>query len=198
MKASIKLQGYDGDKRSVENYKIIGQSSSVSRDERRDMNDGLGLNVNVDYSLSKNSNIGLVYDILKGHSNMDINSKQNYFTDNILTLQTDTDSRHRSSFTSQMLNLYFDQKFGEHKLSLGANYYGNLPDTEVNFITKNVTSNSAQVVRNLSSVDYKIYSGQADLTLNFKKYSWKPEQNTASFLIIRTSDILISSMVITL
>jgi outer membrane receptor protein involved in Fe transport len=133
------------------------------------MNDGFGLNTNFDYSLTKNSNIGLVYDISKGHSDMDINSKQNYFTGSNPTLQTNTDSKHRSSFTSQMLNLYFDQKFGEHKLSLGANYYGNLPDTDVNFTTKNIVSNSTQVVKNLSSVDYKIYSGQADLTLNFKK-----------------------------
>jgi outer membrane receptor protein involved in Fe transport len=169
IKTSIKLMGYDGDKRSVENYNIIGPNSSISRDERRDMNDGLGLNANFDYSLSKNTNIGLVYDITKGHTNMDISSTQNYFTGNTPTLQTDTDSKHRSAFTSQMLNLYFDQKLGEHKLSFGANYYGNLPDTEVNFTTKNLANNAAQVVRNLSSVDYKIYSGQGDLTLNFKK-----------------------------
>ncbi|WP_426481454.1 TonB-dependent receptor domain-containing protein [Chryseobacterium sp. R2ACT005] len=169
IKASVKVMGYDGDKRSVEKYNIIGQSSSVSKDDRRDMNDGLGLNANFDYSLSKNSNIGLVYDITKGHTNMDITSTQSYFTDGTPTLQTETDSKHRSPFTTQMLNLYFDQKFGEHKLSFGANYYGNLPDTEVNFTTRNVTSNATQVVRNLSSVDYKIYSGQADLTLNFKK-----------------------------
>jgi len=169
IKASVKVIGYDGDKRSVEKYNIIGQNSSASKDDRRDMNDGLGLNANFDYSLSKNSNIGLVYDITKGHTNMDINSTQSYFTDGTPTLQTETDSKHRSPFTTQMLNLYFDQKIGEHKLSFGANYYGNLPDTEVNFTTKNIASNSTQVVKNLSSVDYKIYSGQADLTLNFKK-----------------------------
>ncbi|KAB1229984.1 outer membrane beta-barrel family protein [Chryseobacterium viscerum] len=169
IKTSIKLLGYDGDKRSVEKYNIIGQNSSISRDERRDMNNGLGLNANFDYSLSKNTNIGLVYDITKGHTNMDIYSTQNYFTGITPTLQTDTDSQHRSAFTSQVLNLYFDQKFGEHKLSFGANYYGNLPDTEVNFTTRNLANNAAQVVRNLSSVDYKIYSGQGDLTLNFKK-----------------------------
>lgn len=169
LKASVKVQGYDADKRSVENYKIIGQNSSVSRDDRRDMNDGLGLNANFDYSVSKNGNLGLVYDISKGHSDMNINSEQSYFTNNIQTLQTATDSKHRSVFTSQMLNLYFDQKFGEHKLSLGANYYGNLPDNNVNFTTRNLADNSAQIVRNLSSVDYKIYSGQADLVLNFKK-----------------------------
>ncbi|HCN48969.1 MAG TPA: TonB-dependent receptor [Chryseobacterium sp.] len=169
LKTSVKVQGYDADKRSVENYKIIGQNSSVSRDDRRDMNDGLGLNASFDYSVSKNANLGLVYDISKGHSDMNINSEQSYFTNNIKTLQTATDSKHRSTFTSQMLNLYFDQKFGEHKLSLGANYYGNLPDNNVNFTTRNLADNSAQIVRNLSSVDYKIYSGQADLTLNLKK-----------------------------
>ncbi|WP_185288716.1 outer membrane beta-barrel family protein [Chryseobacterium lactis] len=169
LKTSVKVQGYDADKRSVENYKIIGQNSSVSRDDRRDMNDGLGLNASFDYSVSKNANLGLVYDISKGHSDMNINSEQSYFTNNSKTLQTATDSKHRSTFTSQMMNLYFDQKFGEHKLSLGANYYENLPDNNVNFTTRNLADNSAQIVRNLSSVDYKIYSGQADLTLNLKK-----------------------------
>lgn len=169
LKTSVKVQGYDADKRSVENYKIIGQNSSVSRDDRRDMNDGLGLNASFDYSVSKNANLGLVYDISKGHSDMNINSEQSYFTNNSKTLQTATDSKHSSTFTSQMMNLYFDQKLGEHKLSLGANYYGNLPDNNVNFTTRNLADNSAQIVRNLSSVDYKIYSGQADLTLNLKK-----------------------------
>ncbi|MBL3549428.1 outer membrane beta-barrel family protein [Chryseobacterium sp. KMC2] len=168
LKAAIKLQGFDEEKRSVENYQVMGKSSSVNRDDRRDMNDGLGFNATLDYSLSEKSNIGMVYDMLKGHSNMDIHSGQNYFTDDTLNFQTQTDSKHRSDFTSQMLNLYFDQKLGDHKLSFGANYYGNLPDTQVNFKTINMADHSEQMVRNLSSVDYKIYSGQADLTLNLK------------------------------
>lgn len=168
LKAAIKLQGFDEEKRSVENYQVMGKSSSVNRDDRRDMNDGLGFNATLDYSLSEKSNIGMVYDMMKGHSNMDIHSGQNYFTDDTLNFQTQTDSKHRSDFTSQMLNLYFDQKLGDHKLSFGANYYGNLPDTQVNFKTINMADHSEQMVRNLSSVDYKIYSGQADLTLNLK------------------------------
>ncbi|MDC8102816.1 outer membrane beta-barrel family protein [Chryseobacterium rhizosphaerae] len=168
LKAAIKLQGFDEEKRSVENYQVMGKSSSVNRDYRRDMNDGLGFNATLDYSLSEKSNIGMVYDMMKGHSNMDIHSGQNYFTDDTLNFQTQTDSKHRSDFTSQMLNLYFDQKLGDHKLSFGANYYGNLPDTQVNFKTINMADHSEQMVRNLSSVDYKIYSGQADLTLNLK------------------------------
>lgn len=168
LKAAIKLQGFDEEKRSVENYQVMGTSSSVNRDDRRDMNDGFGFNATLDYSLSEKSNIGMVYDMLKGHSNMDIHSAQNYFTNDTLNFQTQTDSKHRSDFTSQMLNLYFDQKLGDHKLSFGANYYGNLPDTQVNFKTINMADHSEQMVRNLSSVDYKIYSGQADLTLNLK------------------------------
>ncbi|WP_284459920.1 outer membrane beta-barrel family protein [Chryseobacterium sp.] len=168
LKAAIKLQGFDEEKRSVENYQVMGTSSSVNRDDRRDMNDGFGFNATLDYSLSEKSSIGMVYDMLKGHSNMDIHSGQNYFTDDTLNFQTQTDSKHRSDFTSQMLNLYFDQKLGDHKLSFGANYYGNLPDTQVNFKTINMADHSEQMVRNLSSVDYKIYSGQADLTLNLK------------------------------
>ncbi|MDR2237606.1 MAG: outer membrane beta-barrel family protein [Chryseobacterium sp.] len=169
LKASLKLRGYDDEKRSVENYDVISNRSSVSRDDRRDMNDGLGANINLDYSLSGKSNIGLIYDIADGHSNMDIASFQDYFNGDAVILRTTTDSRHRSTSKSRMLNLYFDQKIGEHKLSLGANYYGNLPKTNVNFTTTDLSDYSEDMVRNLSSVDYKIYSGQADLTLNFKK-----------------------------
>ncbi|UQB67544.1 outer membrane beta-barrel family protein [Epilithonimonas zeae] len=168
LKSSVKFRGYDSEKRSVENYKIIGESSSISRDDRRDMNDGLGMNVSLDYSLSEKANVGLIYDLAKGHSNMDINSVSRYFTNDVNTLNTDTNSKHRSTSTSQMLNLYYDQKLGEHKLSFGANYYGNLPETNVNFVTTDLSDQSDQIVRNLSSVDYKIYSGQGDLTLNFK------------------------------
>lgn len=169
LRTSVKFRGYDEEKHSVENYKFAGFNSSVNKDIRRDMYDGLGINTSLDYSFNDKSTIGFIYDLSKSHFNMDINSLSNYSQNGISTLNTDTDSRHRSSSTSQMLNLYYDQKLGEHKLSFGANYYGNLPDTQVNFTTTDIDNNTNQVVRNLSAVDYKIYSGQADLTLNFKK-----------------------------
>jgi len=169
LKASLKLRGYDEDKRSVENYTVSSTRSSVSQDDRRDMNDGLGANINLDYAVTEKSNLGLIYDIARGHSNMDIASFQNYFNGDAVILRTNTNSKHRSTSKSQMLNLYFDQKLGEHKLSIGANYYGNLPENNVNFITTDLSDSAEKIVRNLSSVDYKIYSGQADLALNLKK-----------------------------
>lgn len=169
IKATVKFQGFDTAKRSVENYQIVGEESSFSRDERRDMYKGLGLNTNVDYSLSDKSSVGFIYDITKGDVDMDIYSTQNYFTGNTPTRLTETDSKHRSAFTTQMLNTYFDHKFGDHKLSFGYNYYGNVPDTQVNFTTTDLSDYSKQTVRNLSAVDYKISSAQADLTLNFNK-----------------------------
>lgn len=169
IKATVKFQGFDTAKRSVENYQIVGEESSFSRDERRDMYKGLGLNTNVDYSLSDKSSVGFIYDITKGDVDMDIYSTQNYFTGKTPTRLTETDSKHRSAFTTQMLNTYFDHKFGDHKLSFGYNYYGNVPDTQVNFTTTDLSDYSKQTVRNLSTVDYKISSAQADLTLNFNK-----------------------------
>lgn len=169
IKATVKFQGFDTAKRSVENYQIVGEESSFSRDERRDMYKGLGFNTNVDYSLSDKSSVGFIYDITKGDVDMDIYSTQNYFTGNTPTRLTETDSKHRSAFTTQMLNTYFDHKFGDHKLSFGYNYYGNVPDTQVNFTTTDLSDYSKQTVRNLSAVDYKISSAQADLTLNFNK-----------------------------
>ncbi|MFC6266929.1 outer membrane beta-barrel family protein [Frigoriflavimonas asaccharolytica] len=169
IKTSLKLRGFDTDKKSIENYSFIGNNSEISRDERRDMNDGLGLNLTFDYASSKNSNIGFIYDISKEHLNMDINSTSNYFTQNINTLNTETDAKHLSDIKSQQLNLYYDQKFGEHQLSFAANYYGNTPETNVNFTTTDLENTNQQTAKNQSTVDYHIYSGQADLSLNFKK-----------------------------
>lgn len=168
LKTSVKFRGYDDEKKSIENFNFIGVNSDLGRDERRDMNDGLGMNVNLDYSLSEKANVGFIYDLSKNHSNMDIDSKSRYFSGTQNILNTNTDSKHRSTATSQLLNLFYDQKLGEHKLSFGANYYGNLPETNVNFTTTDLANQSNQIVRNLSSVDYKIYSGQGDLSLNFK------------------------------
>lgn len=168
LKTSVKFRGFDDEKKSVENTAFIGSSSEISRDERRDMNDGFGANVILDYSLTDRANVGFIYDLSKSHLNMDINSRSQYFSGTQNILSTETDSKHRSTSSSQMLNLYYDQKLGEYKLSFGGNYYGNLPETQVNFITTDLTNQSSQMVRNLSSVDYKIYSGQGDLSLNFK------------------------------
>lgn len=173
LNASVKLRSYDDEKKSVENFSVIGFTSDLSRDERRDMNDGFGANVSLDYSLGKNTQIGLIYDLSKSHSNMDIVSSTQYFNGSQNTLNTETNAEHRSNTNSQMLNLYFDQKFGQHRLSFGANYYGHLPKTAVNFTTVNTFNQSAQTVRNLSNVNYNIYSTQGDLTLSFKNIQFE-------------------------
>lgn len=168
LKSSFKLRGSDEEKKSVENYQIIGNSSTYSRNERRDMNDGLGGNASLEYTLSSKATLGAVYDFSKMHSNMDISTIDHYYTLDQNTLNNNTDSKHRSTIESQMLNLYYDQKLGEHKLSIGANYYGTNPIKIVNFATIDLEDQSIQTVRNLSTLDYKVASGQADLTLNFK------------------------------
>lgn len=173
LNTSVKFRSYDEEKKSVENFSVIGQTSDLSRDERRDMNDGFGANVSADYSLTKNAQVGLIYDLSKSNSNMDILTNTQYFTGNQNTMNTETNAQHRSTINSQMLNLYFDQKLGKHQLSFGANYYGNLPETAVNFTTVNIGNQTAQTVRNLSQVDYNIYSVQGDLTLNFKNIQFE-------------------------
>lgn len=168
LKTSLKVRGYDEEKKSVENYQIIGNSSAKSKDIRRDMNDGLGINAAVEYNLSDNATLGGIYDFSKIHSNMDIVSTANYFEGNQNTLNSVTNSEHRSPIQSQMLNLYYDQKLGDHKLSLGSNYYSTNPLSTVNFTTTDLADHSSQIVRNISNVDYHIFSTQADLVLNFK------------------------------
>lgn len=68
------------------------------------------------------------------------------------------------------LNVYYDIKLDTvgKKLSFTANYLGNRPDKANDFNTANILMSSNETVRNISLMNYKIYSGQADLLLPLK------------------------------
>ncbi|WP_433632207.1 TonB-dependent receptor domain-containing protein [Chryseobacterium cucumeris] len=169
LRSSLKLRQNKNEKHSYENYWIEGEDGLKSNDNRRDFGDGLGANLSLDYQLSKKSNVGFIYDFGFGHSNMDIRNTSNYFQNGIYTNTLLTDAEHRATGRQHTASAYYDLKFGkqDNKLSITGNYFSNTPETIIDFTTTE-SSGDRFVVKSPSMVDYKIYSGQADLTLPYQ------------------------------
>ena len=163
---SIGLRHYDIAYRVVESYTILGiTTSTLQSDLRKDFNNGGGLNVNLDYKISKSSNIGLIYDGASGSSNMDIASTTNYMTNRVLDSTLRTYAEHRKSINFQTLSGYYDVKLDTlgRKLSFIGNFLSNTPKSPVDFTTEDFKSENIHIVRNESDMSYQIFSGQADL-----------------------------------
>ncbi|AZA77606.1 TonB-dependent receptor [Chryseobacterium sp. G0186] len=169
LRSSLKLRQNKYEKYSFENYWINGVEGLKSHDDRRDFGDGLGANLSIDYQLGKKSNMGLIYDYGFGHSNMDIENTSDYFQNEIYTNTLSTVAAHRGKSTQQTVSAYYDVKFGkqDNKLNITGNYFSNTPKNVIDFTTTDNSGNSS-VVKSPSMVDYKIYSGQADLTLPYQ------------------------------
>ncbi|ATN06218.1 TonB-dependent receptor [Chryseobacterium indologenes] len=169
MRSSLKLRQNKSEKHSYENYRIEGAEGLRSSDSRRDFGDGAGANFSLDYQLNSKSNAGFIYDYGFGHSNMDIINTSDYFRNENYTNTLLTSAEHRAKTTQQTISAYYDIKFGkqEHKLSITGNYFSNNPETTIDFVTRE-NSGQGSIVKSPSTVDYKIYSGQADLTLPFQ------------------------------
>lgn len=169
LRSSLKLRQSKYEKHSFENYRMTGTEGLKSHDDRRDFGDGLGANLSVDYQLGKKSNVGFIYDYGYGHSNMDIENTSDYFQNDKYSNTLSTYAEHRGKSTQQTISAYYDVKFGkqDNKLSITGNYFSNLPKTTIDFTT--IENSGYQfIVRSPSVVDYKIYSGQADLTLPYE------------------------------
>ncbi|MFZ4929944.1 TonB-dependent receptor domain-containing protein [Chryseobacterium sp. Mn2064] len=169
LRSSLKLRQSQYKKHSYENYRIEGFDGLKSNDNRQDFGDGLGANLSIDYQLGKKSNIGFIYDYGFGHTNMDIVNTSDYFQNNQYTNTLLTNSEHRATGKQNTISSYYDVKFGkqDNKLSITGNYFSNIPETVIDFTTKE-NSGDQFIVKSPSKVDYKIYSGQADLTLPYQ------------------------------
>uniref|UniRef100_A0AAU6WR54 Outer membrane beta-barrel family protein n=1 Tax=Chryseobacterium endophyticum TaxID=1854762 RepID=A0AAU6WR54_9FLAO len=168
--SSLRLRQFDRPSKAVELIDIIGTNSILSADQRKDKFKGAGANFSFDYKLNPNSNIGVIYDISKSHSDMDIFNRSIYQTNSIQDSLLTTSSEHRKPIVTHSLNAYYDYKIDSlgKKLSIAGNYFSNSPDAEVNFQTISDYTPGTQKIRNLSNLDYQILSGQADLYLPFK------------------------------
>jgi hypothetical protein len=169
LRSSLKLRQYDNQKHSYENYKIAGSDGMASSDDRRDFWNGGGLNYSLDYELNKRSSVGLVYDYGLGNSGMDITNTSDYFQNENYTNSLFTYAEHRTKNKNNTISAYYDLKFGnrDNKLSITGNYFSNTPESNIDFTTNDNSGNSF-IVKTPSELNYKIYSGQADLMLPFE------------------------------
>ncbi|WP_343610327.1 TonB-dependent receptor domain-containing protein [Chryseobacterium oranimense] len=169
LRASLKLRQNKSEKHSYENYAIEGADGLKSSDDRRDFGNGLGGGLSVDYQLNPKSNVGFIYEYGVGHSNMDITNTSDYFQNGNYTNTLSTYAEHRARNQQQTISAYYDLKFGkrDNKLSITGNYFSNIPKSLIDFTTTE-SSGDSFIVRTPSTVNYKIYSGQADLTLPFQ------------------------------
>ncbi|MCJ7932944.1 MAG: outer membrane beta-barrel family protein [Chryseobacterium sp.] len=170
LRSSLKLRQYEYEKHSYENYRIEGSDGLKSSDDRRDFGDGLGANISVDYQLNVKSNAGFIYDYGYGHSNMDITNTSDYFQNESYTNTLSTYAEHRGKSRQQTISAYYDLKFGkrDNKLSITGNYFSNIPKNVIDFTTTTENTGDRFAVKTPSTVDYKVYSGQADLTLPYQ------------------------------
>ncbi|QOR73748.1 TonB-dependent receptor [Cruoricaptor ignavus] len=167
---SLRLRQYDRPSKAVELIDIIGTNSILSADTRKDKFKGTGANFSFDYRLGSKSNAGVIYDISKSHSDMDIFNRSIYNTNTIQDSLLTTTSDHRKPILIHSLNAYYDYKIDSlgKKLIIAGNYYSNSPDADVHFQTLTNINSNIQRIRNVSNLDYQIISGQGDLYLPFK------------------------------
>lgn len=166
--SSLTLQYNNTITKAQEDYSIWGKSSSVSNDIRKDRYTANGLNLSFQYDLTSRSDIGFIYNYGYSNSGKKINNSTSYLYADGSTDRLITYSNYRAKTPFHTLNAYFDSKLdtsGQNKLSLGFNYYGNIPNTIVNFNTRSESNMSNEIVQTVSDVNFKILSVQADWSL---------------------------------
>ena len=178
--SSLKIRQYHTQTNPTEEINVIGITSILSNDSRKDLGHGYGANLSTDYKVSKNANIGLIYDIGKSNYDMDINNTSIYKTNGRLDSVLRTVARSDNPVLSQTLNIYYDQKVGKNgsKISSGFNYFSTAPKTVFDFKTLSEERNATSAIRNNTAQEYNIWSAQSDLTL---PYSWAMVESGLKF-----------------
>lgn len=166
---SLKASYYNDRSRADENFQNVGPFSSFSSARRKDVYKGIGINLGMDYLITKKSNIGFVYNFGRNVSNKYINETNRYLAKDIVTNLMSTESSHEGRTPAHTVSGYYDIKLGEKgddKLSFSTNFYQRNPKNDVLFYTTDQITDSVFDVVNDSEVKYRIWSTQGDLTLN--------------------------------
>ncbi len=199
---SIKLRQHDRRKLSYEKGDIIYSGTSFSNwDDRVDRNYGLGANISLDYSISKKSKAGVVYDY--GQTDIDnrVENRAEYFTGGRSDSLLQTMSTHRYSTPTHVVSGYYDLKLDSlgKKVSFVGNYLSTNSDNKINFDTHTSQSSGASIYRNISKSEYSVLSGQLDAVLPNRwfnlevggKYTlFRNKSNIALFRSINPGEVL--------
>ncbi|MEE1946383.1 TonB-dependent receptor [Pedobacter sp. KR3-3] len=169
--SSVKLRQYHRLSHIDEQTDNIGVNSILSSDPRKSISNGIGANLSLDYKAGKRASLGLIYDVGKTSSDMNIDNATVYQTHGVTDSVLRTVSHNENPNLNQTLSLYYDQKLDSlgKKLSTSFNFFGAQPETTNNFQTTSDQTGQTNRVRNFNGIKYNVWSAQADLVW---PYQW--------------------------
>ncbi|MGG5507328.1 MULTISPECIES: TonB-dependent receptor domain-containing protein [unclassified Myroides] len=132
-----------------------------------------GINLTTNYQLSTNSIVGVTYDLSKYKNSTRNNNESKYIALPTYTHDSVINSLTRVNNNNlyQTLNTFYDYNIDTlgSKLSLGVNYFSNIPEGTTNMDEHNSPSNLTRSTYFTNDLNYKVWSGTADLSY---KLSW--------------------------
>lgn len=170
LSSSVRLRQYNSRSHIDEQTDNIGVNSILSSDPRKTISKGIGGNLSLDYKAGKMANLGLIYDVGKTSSDMDINNVTVYQTRGLTDSVLRTVSHNENPNLNQTLSLYYDQKLDTlgKKLNTSLNFFSNQPESTNNFQTTSDQTGQTSHVRNFNGTTYNVWSVQTDLVLPYK------------------------------
>ncbi|MGG5578271.1 TonB-dependent receptor domain-containing protein [Myroides sp. C15-4] len=170
----LKAHGNYGEYGNTNTYTYRGEDRILDAygDPTGDYTSG-GLNLTTNYQLSKNGVIGLTYDLSKFKNTTKNNNISKYIsvsqktTDSIINSLTEVTSDN----IYHTLNAFYDHNLDTlgSKLSLGMNYFSNIPEGSTNMNERNTPSNHTRSTYFTNDLNYQVWSGTADVSY---KLSW--------------------------
>lgn len=170
LSSSVRVRQYNSKSHIDEQTDNIGVNSILSSDPRKTISKGIGANLSLDYKAGKMANLGLIYDVGKTSSDMNIDNVTVYQTKGLTDSVLRTVSHNENPNLNQTLSLYYDQKLDSlgKKLSTGFNFFATQPEITNNFQTSSDQTGQTYRVRNFNGTKNNVWSAQADLVLPYK------------------------------
>lgn len=170
LSSSVRVRQYNSKSHIDEQTDNIGVNSILSSDPRKTISKGMGANLSLDYKAGKMANLGLIYDVGKTSSDMNIDNVTVYQTRGLTDSVLRTVSHNENPNLNQTLSLYYDQKLDSlgKKLSTGFNFFATQPEITNNFQTSSDQTGQTYRVRNFNGTKNNVWSAQADLVLPYK------------------------------
>jgi len=146
---------------------LIGFNSVLTDYSSSNKNKLYGGSYSLDYSADKKTDIGLFLDYSHTSANRDMLYGLQYQTNNITDSILNTHSLQDNAVGIFQSNLYIGRQLKNkgQKLEFNANFLTTDPTTTVDFITDNTTNGNATRIFTDNRLNYRVYSGQIDLTL---------------------------------
>jgi hypothetical protein len=168
--SSLKLRYLQNRTTIKEQNDLLGASSIQLNINRKSRFMMMGANLNVNYRISNNADIGFIYDIGPSNTKTAINLVTSYLTGAATDSTLSTFSKRKNPIATQTLNLYYDQKLDStgKKLSTAISLFNNIPENTSDFTTISDQATVASHIQTYSRLEFNVWSGQSDLLLPYR------------------------------